>query len=138
MKYALLIYSPVTADEYGANLDRIQKTGDSEHGPWVDYTRGVRDAGVLVAAEQLAHSETATSLHAQDGERLVTDGPFMETKEQLGGFALLEVRDLDEALEWAARTPWNDAGHTTEVRPAMDYEQYAARLEGTGLERASS
>jgi hypothetical protein len=48
------------------------------------------------------------------------------------------VRDLDEALEWAARTPWNDAGHVTEIRPVMDYAQYDARLEGTEHERATS
>jgi hypothetical protein len=117
MKYALLIYSPVTADEYAANLDKTRKTGDLEHGPWVDYTRAVRDAGVLVAAEQLAHSETATSLHAQDGERLVTDGPFMETKEHLLGFYLVDVDDLDTALDWARRMPAHP-GQTIEVRAA--------------------
>ena len=49
MKYALLIYSPSTADEYGANLDQARKAADPEHGPWVDYTRAARDAGVLVS-----------------------------------------------------------------------------------------
>jgi hypothetical protein len=117
MKYALLIYSPVTADQYAANLDETRKTGDLEHGPWVDYTRAVRDAGVLVAAEQLTHSETATSLHAQDGERLVTDGPFMETKEHLLGFYLVDVDDLDTALDWARRMPASP-GQTIEVRAA--------------------
>jgi hypothetical protein len=77
----------------------------------------VLDAGVLVAAEQLAHSETATSLHAQDGERLVTDGPFMETKEHLLGFYLVDVDDLDTALDWARRMP-NHPGQTIEVRAA--------------------
>jgi hypothetical protein len=117
MKYALLIYSPVTADEYAANLDKTRKTADPEHGPWVDYTRAARDAGVLVAAEQLAHSETATSLRAQDGERLVTDGPFMETKEHLLGFYLVDVDDLDTALDWARRMPAHP-GQTIEVRAA--------------------
>jgi hypothetical protein len=117
MKYALLIYSPVTADEYAANLDKTRKTSDLEHGPWVDYTRAVRDAGVLVAAEQLTHSETATSLRAQDGERLVTDGPFMETKEHLLGFYLVDVDDLDTALDWARRMPAHP-GQTIEVRAA--------------------
>ena len=63
MKYALLIYSPITADEYAANLDQARKTSDG-YGPWVDYTRAARAAGVFVAAEQLVHTETATSLHA--------------------------------------------------------------------------
>jgi len=117
MKYALLIYSPVTADEYAANLDRTRQTTDPEHGPWVDYTRAARDAGVLVAAEQLAHTETATSLHVQDGDRLVTDGPFMETKEHLLGFYLVDVDDLDAALDWAHRMPPHP-GQTIEVRAA--------------------
>ena len=51
----------------------------------------------------------------------------METKEQLGGFIVLDVRDLDEAMEWAARTPWNGEGHVTEIRPVMDYDRYAER-----------
>ena len=73
MKYALLIYSPVSADEYGANLDRTRQTGDIEHGPSVSYTRAAREAGALVAAEQLAHSETATSVRLQGPDWLVTD-----------------------------------------------------------------
>jgi hypothetical protein len=105
---------------------------------WGEFGQAAGAAGVLIACEGLEGAHAATTIRVDGQGRHVTDGPFMETKEQLGGFALLEVRDLDEALEWAARTPWNEAGQTTEVRPAMDYEQYAARLEGTGLERASS
>ena len=105
---------------------------------WGEFGQAAGAAGVLVACEGLEGAHAATTIKVDGQGRHVTDGPFMETKEQLGGFALLEVRDLDEALEWAARTPWNEPGQTTEVRPAMDYEQYAARLEGTGLERASS
>jgi hypothetical protein len=118
MKYALLIYSPVTADEYAANLDRTRQTGEPEHGPWADYTRAARDAGVLVGAEQLVHSETATSLRVQGGDRLVTDGPFMETKEHLLGFYLVDVEDLDAALDWARRMPAHP-GQTIEVRAAV-------------------
>jgi hypothetical protein len=117
MKYALLIYSPVSADEYGANLDQTRQTGDVEHGPWVDYTRAAREAGALVAAEQLAHSETATSVRLQGPDWLVTDGPFMETKEHLLGFYLVDVHDLDAALDWARRMPANE-GMTIEVRAA--------------------
>jgi hypothetical protein len=105
---------------------------------WGEFGQAAGAAGVLIACEGLEGAHATTTIKVDGQGRHVTDGPFMETKEQLGGFALLEVRDLDEALEWAARTPWNEPGQTTEVRPAMDYEQYAARLEGTGLERASS
>jgi hypothetical protein len=117
MKYALLIYSPTTADEYGASLERARQAADPEHGPWVDYTRAARDAGVLVAAEQLTHSETATSLRAKGADRLITDGPFMETKDHLLGFYLVDVDDLDTAIDWARRMPANE-GMTIEVRAA--------------------
>jgi hypothetical protein len=115
MKYALLIYSPSTAEEYGASLDRARKSADPERGPWVDYTRAAREAGVLVAAEQLTHSETATSVRANGEDGLVTDGPFMETKEHLLGFYLVDVDDLDTAIDWARRMPVNE-GMTIEVR----------------------
>ena len=118
MKYALLIYSPSTAEDYGANLDQARKAANPEHGPWVDYTRAARDADVLVGAEQLTHSETATSVRANGEDRLVTDGPFMETKEHLLGFYLIDVPDLDAALEWAARMPAVNGG-TVEVRAAI-------------------
>ena len=117
MKYALLIYSPTTADEYGANLDRQRKAADTERGPWVDYTRAAREAGALVGAEQLTHSETATTVRADGDDRLVTDGPFMETKEHLLGFYVVDVDDLDAALDWARRMPLNE-GMTVEVRAA--------------------
>jgi hypothetical protein len=96
---------------------------------WGEFGAAAEAAGVLIACEGLEGTHATTTIRVDGSGRHVTDGPFMETKEQLGGFALLEVRDLDEALEWAARTPWNDAGHITEVHPVMDYEQYAARVD---------
>jgi hypothetical protein len=117
MKYALLIYSPVTAYDYDANLDRQRQMAADASGPWVDYTRAAREAGALVAAEQLTHSESATSVRADAAGRLVTDGPFMETKEHLLGFYLVDVDDLDAAIDWARRMPVNE-GMTVEVRAA--------------------
>ncbi len=119
MKYALLIYSPSTAEEYGAVLDATLQAADTEHGPWVDYTRAAREAGVLAGAEQLTHDETATSVRFHGSDRLITDGPFMETKEHLLGFYLVDVEDLDAALDWARRMPAGD-GQTVEVRAALD------------------
>lgn len=117
MKYALLIYSTSTADEYVAAA-----TGPghapTEDGPWVKYARAAKEAGVLVAAEQLTHTDTATSVRVRDGERLITDGPFMETKEHLLGFFLVDVPDLDAALDWATRMPVVQGG-TVEVRAAV-------------------
>jgi hypothetical protein len=118
MKYALLIYSPISADNYSANHHAARETADPEHGPWADYTRAAREAGVLAGAEQLTHSETATSIRTQGGDQLVTDGPFMETKEHLLGFYLVDVDDLDTALDWARRMPAGE-GMTIEVRAAL-------------------
>jgi len=75
-------------------------------------------AGVLVAAEQLTHTETATSVRVRGDDRLITDGPFMETKEHLLGFYLIDVPDLDAALDWATRMPAVNGG-TVEVRAAI-------------------
>jgi hypothetical protein len=117
MKYALLIYTPTTAEDYAAAA-KAAAHQPGARGGWVDYTRAAKEAGVLVGAEQLTHSDTATSVRLRGGEeRLITDGPFMETKEHLLGFYLIDVPDLDAALDWAARMPID--GATIEVRAAM-------------------
>jgi len=77
-------------------------------------------AGVLVGGEALELSNTATTVRVRDGERMLTDGPFVETKEQIGGYYVLQCKDLDEALTWAAQIP--EAKHgTVEVRPIMEF-----------------
>jgi hypothetical protein len=105
---------------------------------WGEFGEAAGAAGVLVACEALEDGHTATTVRVDGGRHHVTDGPFIETKEQLGGFILLDVRDLDEALEWAGRTPWNRDGCTTEIRPLMDYEAYAARAAAALGETAAS
>ena len=87
-------------------------------GEYGAYTEGLRAAGKFVAGDGLQPTSTATSVRVRDGERLVTDGPFAETKEQLGGYYLIEAESLDEALEWAAKVPSARLG-TIEVRPVM-------------------
>ena len=79
-------------------------------------------SGVILAGEALEGPDTATAVQVRNGERLVTDGPFAETKEQLGGFYLVECKDLDEAIEWAAKIPGAQNG-TIEVRPVVNFEQ---------------
>jgi hypothetical protein len=129
MKYALLIYSPTTAEEYHAATTALRQPG-AQHGPWTDYTAAAREAGVLLGAEQLAHDETATTLRAQaDGERVITDGPFMETKEHLLGFYLIEAADLDAALDWARRMPGRE-GQSIEVRAALSGMPWQQALTG--------
>ena len=117
MKYALLIYSQATAEDYATMTTALRRPGTAP-GRWTDYTQAAKDAGVLLGAEQLTHAETATSVRFHGEERLITDGPFMETKEHLLGFYLIDVSDLDAALDWARRMPVRD-GQTVEVRAAL-------------------
>ena len=79
-----------------------------------------RKAGVIVAGEGLERTSSATTVRVRDGERVLSDGPFAETKEQLGGFYLLDVADLDEAISWAKKIPL--PGGAVEIRPVIDYE----------------
>jgi hypothetical protein len=133
MKVLLTLYG----EERGPESFTPEESAD-EMAAWQAFDDAARAAGVLLACEGLAESHAATTVRVQGGRRHVTDGPFIESKEQLGGFILLEVRDLDEALEWAGRTPWNADGCSTEIRPIMDYEAYGAQAAGATGERTAS
>ena len=88
---------------------------------WDAYTTEVKDAGAFLGGEGLEPTALATTIAIQPtGDHVVTDGPFAETKEQLGGFYLLECENLDEAIAWAKKIPM--PGGKVEVRPVMDYE----------------
>jgi hypothetical protein len=78
-------------------------------------------AGVLVGGEALELTTSATTVRVRDGERMLTDGPYAETKEAIGGYYVLECKDLDEALTWAAQIPEAQHG-SVEVRPIMSFE----------------
>ena len=122
MKVLLTLYGEEKVD-LQSTPEEIQATFDG----WAEFGQAAGAAGVLIACEGLEGGHAATTIRVSGGGRQVTDGPFIETKEQLGGFVVLDVRDLDEAMEWAARTPWNGEGHVTEIRPVMDYDRYAER-----------
>jgi hypothetical protein len=122
MKYALLIYA---MPESAGTAEPRQ--GEGVISSWLDYTVAIRESGALIAAEQLDQADTATSVCLRGGERLLTDGPFMETKEHLGGFYLIDVPDLDTALDWAARMPIMRYG-TVEVRPVREGQAWQAGL----------
>ncbi|HUY49927.1 MAG TPA: YciI family protein [Streptosporangiaceae bacterium] len=113
MKYALLIYAKPGANE------SAPPAPDGVIDSWVDYTAALKDTGSLLGAEQLQPTDTATSVTVRGSERLLTDGPFVETKEHLLGFYLLDVNDLDAALDWAAQMPIMRYG-AVEVRPVVE------------------
>ena len=123
MQYALLIYSSAQA-RAEAGVD-TSVTDDSVFGDWMAYTQALKSAGALVALQRLQDVETATSVRVRDGERLLTDGPFSETKEQLLSFYRIEVAELDAALDWAACMPHVRHG-TVEVRPVQPTPTRAA------------
>jgi hypothetical protein len=133
MKVLLTLYG----EERGAE-DFSPEESERGMAAWQAFDEAARAAGVLIACEGLEGSHTATTVRVTASGRQVTDGPFAETKEQLGGFIFLEVRDLDDALEWAARTPWNHAGCSTEIRPIMNYEAWEAAAEAGAGGRAGS
>ena len=117
MKYAFTIY-----------VDEAQREGASEEDrnatsqAYGVLTQEMQDKGVLVAGEGLYPTQTATTVRVRAGERDVKDGPFAETKEQLGGFYVLDVKDLDEAIEWAAKIPGAEHG-SIEIRPVMVFDE---------------
>lgn len=112
MQYLLLLANAPDAWDLDA-ADR--DTGDVID-DWSAYTRALHEAGVLVGGAALHGPETATAVQVRGGHRLLTDGPFSETKEHLIGFYVIDVADLDTALGWASRVP-NVRTGTVEVRP---------------------
>ncbi|MFI6596648.1 YciI family protein [Nonomuraea sp. NPDC050536] len=90
---------------------------------WMAYDKAVKDEGIMVAGESLADLVTATTVRvARDGTPTVTDGPYAETREVLGGFYVIDVPDLDVALDWAARCPGARGGGSVVVRPVADFD----------------
>jgi hypothetical protein len=113
MKYLLLIYS----DEASwASISEAEQ-GKIFEG-YMSYTRDIKRSGNYLGGEALQPIATATSVRVKNGKTLTTDGPFAETREQLGGFYMVEAKDLDEAIALAARIPGASMG-TIEVRPIM-------------------
>jgi hypothetical protein len=115
-KYAILIYG----DEGAAAGLSPEQQKQRMDGWWGFEAELAKQPGVRLAGEALQPAATATSIRLENGKALTTDGPFAETKEQLGGFYILDVKDLDEALEWATKMPME--GGTVEVRPIQEFE----------------
>jgi hypothetical protein len=117
MKYAFNIYGDESQRE-SATPEQQQQMSQA----YGVVTQEMQDKGVYVAGEGLYPTPTATTVRVRDGEQDVTDGPFAETKEQLGGFYILDVKDLDEAIEWAAKIPGSQFG-SVEIRPVMVFDE---------------
>jgi hypothetical protein len=123
MKYLCLIcidekhVDGMTTGEYGTVMNQC-----------LAYEEELRQRGNLIAVEALQSVQTATTVRVRGGERSVTDGPFAETKEQVAGFFLIDARDLDEAIDVAAKMPQSRIG-SIEVRPIQDLTQHRRALQ---------
>lgn len=116
MRYLALIYGNETADgqmtpeEQGANM-----------AAWYGFTGDLRASGKMLGGEALQPTLTATTVRHGNGGNLITDGPFAETKEQLGGFYLINADNLDDAIAWVSKMPHLPRGGSVEVRPIMEF-----------------
>jgi hypothetical protein len=112
VKYMLMIYEP--------DAERVEKM-DERMPDCAAYAQAMIKAGIYVTGDRLRGIATATTVRVTDGRTHVVDGPYVETKEQLGGFHIIDVPDLDTALAWAARCPAASRG-SVEVRPVWPVE----------------
>ena len=119
MKYALLIHQGTTPVPGTDAWEKLSE--DEQKAVYADYQAINETPGVTPANVQLAAPETATTVRVQDGRTLTTDGPFVETKEALGGYYLFEADDLDAAIELASRIPAARLGGAVEVRPIVQW-----------------
>lgn len=113
MQYLLMIYSAEDAGPQPGDDDFMQMLGEYQK-----FTDEVEQAGVMLGGEALESTTTATTVRVRDGQSHITDGPFAETKEALGGYYLLDCKDLDEAIQYAAKIP-SAAYGCVEIRPIM-------------------
>jgi hypothetical protein len=129
MRYLLLIY---TAESDAPVPDDVANASHEAYGA---FTRDIRERGLLLGGEALTPTSTATTVRLIDGQVVATDGPFAETKEALGGYYLIDARDLDEAIAVAARIPAAASG-SIEVRPIWElpaeYAMAEAEPSGAG------
>ena len=114
MRYLCLIYDNEKA------LEALPKEeSDAVFGEYFSFTEGIKQAGQYVGGEALQPTPTATTVRVRNGKVQTTDGPFAETKEQLGGYYLIEARDLNDAIQVASKIPESRSG-SVEIRPIMD------------------
>ena len=120
MKYLLMIYTAESVDESMSEQDMTKLIAD-----YSAFSADLVRSGKMLGGERLRPVKTATTVRVRNGDATTTDGPFAETKEQLGGFYLIEAADLDEAVAWAKRIP--SAAHgSIEVRPIWEMDSDSA------------
>ena len=119
MKYLCLIY-----DNESTWASMSKEQADAMMGEYFAFTEGIRKSGHYLAGEALKPVHTATTVRVRNGKVSTTDGPFAETKEQLGGFYMIDAKDLNEAIQIASRIPSARTG-SIEVRPVEVFEQPA-------------
>lgn len=117
MKYLCLIYDDEKTIEAMPKEEQ-----DAFMGEYMSFTEGIGASGHMIAGEALHPVQTATTVRIRNGRISTTDGPFAETREQLGGFYLIEARDLNDAIQVAAKIPSARTG-SVEVRPVVDFSQ---------------
>jgi hypothetical protein len=120
MKYLLMIYSDEATDAKRPAAEQQQ-----EMNAYFAFTEEVKNAGALRGGDALHPTSTATTVRIRGGKLTTTDGPFAETKEQLAGYYLLDCKNLDEAIQWAAKIPHASIG-SIEIRPVVDFSQVAS------------
>lgn len=116
MRYMLLIYGDETADA-DVSPEQWQEVIEA-HGA---FAAEARERGMLESGDALQPTATATTVRIRSGKTITTDGPFAETKEQLGGFYILDCEDLDEAIEMAGKLPLSESS-SVEIRPIMEFD----------------
>lgn len=124
MRYVLLIYE--TPEDFDG---RSSEPRPPAVAAWRAYYRQLVESGIYVTGSPLERIETGTTIRVRNGQRQVQDGPYADTKEQLGGFIILELPSLDAAMEWAARCPTASTG-AVEVRPVSEHVR--VMVEGNG------
>ncbi len=117
MKYLCLIY-----DDEKTMAAMSKSEGDAFMGEYFAFTESIRKSGHHLGGEALQPVQTATTLRVRNGKVSTTDGPFAETKEQLGGFYFIEARDLNDAIQVAARIPSSRTG-SIEIRPIIEFDR---------------
>jgi hypothetical protein len=126
MRYMLLIYSTERAEAQAdpAEMQAIMQGHQA-------VMEGTMKAGIFRAADPLHPTSTATTIRVQNGKPITTDGPFAETKEQLGGYYILDCKDLDEAISWASKIPTACKGGSgsVEIRPILEIDQLKEQIQ---------